>query len=113
MVDLGDGTYAVQFERGSATVYVRVDADLPTWHGGTTLVYADLGAQDSMWVAVMEKAFAYFRTGVADYAELDGGWMAEASTALGLGSTSRYARPVVERLRTKLPAPGFDAKPSG
>lgn len=98
VVDLGDGTYAVQFERGSATVYVRVDADLPTWHGGGSLVYADLGAQGSMWVAVMEKAFAYFRTGIASYAELDRGWMAEASTVLGLSSTSRYTRPAQQTL---------------
>ena len=29
-VDLGDGTYAVQFKRGGTTTYVRVDGDLPS-----------------------------------------------------------------------------------
>ena len=38
----------------------------------------------------MEKAFAYFRTNTVAYGELSGGWMDEASTALGLGDISRY-----------------------
>jgi hypothetical protein len=98
VVDLGDGTYAVQFVRSGATAYVRVDADLPTWNGSMSLVYAGLGRQGSIWVAVMEKAFAFFRTAAASYAALDGGWMAEASNALGLSSTSRYSRPAQQSL---------------
>ena len=39
----------------SARVGNPVDADLPTGNGSDTLAYAKLGAQDSMWVAIMEK----------------------------------------------------------
>ena len=91
VVELGDGTYAVQFEKydGSA-VFVRVDGDLPTssWGG---MQYAELGRQDSLWVAIMEKAYVCFaanRDGdvVANYADLDGGWMSEAFGDLGYSS---------------------------
>ena len=91
VVDLGDGTYAVQFERGGDKVYVRVDADLPTWGGGDGLAYAGLGAQGSMWVAVMEKAFSYFRTPELSYESQSMGWMGEAADALGIASRSRYS----------------------
>ncbi len=82
VVDLGDGTYAVQFSRGSSNVFVRVDADLPTWANGQ-LAYADFGAQNSTWVAVMEKAYAYFRTSKLSYAAISAGWMDESYAALG------------------------------
>ena len=36
-VDLGDGTYAVQFKRGGTTTYVRVDADMPVANWGGLL----------------------------------------------------------------------------
>lgn len=91
VVDLGDGTYAVQFERDGAKVYVRVDADLPTWGGGDSLAYAGFGAQGSMWVAVMEKAFSYFRTRELSYGSQSFGWMSEGSNALGLASRSQYS----------------------
>jgi hypothetical protein len=88
VVDLGDGTYAVQFGRGKAKKYVRVDADLPTYSDGG-LAYAGLGAEGSVWVAVMEKAFAaYRRGGTRGYAGIDGGWMSEVYSALGVGSRS-------------------------
>ena len=91
VVDLGDGTFAVQFSKNGSKVFFRVDADLPTWGGGSSLAYADLGKQESMWVAVMEKAFAHFRTGANSYESINAGWMSEAYTALGLNSTSRYS----------------------
>ena len=92
VVDLGDGTYAVRFVNpDETTVYIRVDADLPTYNGGTNPVYADFGKQGSMWVAIMEKAFAYFRTTEFTYASLSSGWMDEASDALGIASRSRYS----------------------
>jgi hypothetical protein len=87
VVELGDGTYAVQFADASGNnVFVRVDADLPTatWGG---MQYADLGKQNSLWVAIMEKAYATYRDGgLASYTDLDGGWMDEAFTDLGYNS---------------------------
>jgi hypothetical protein len=89
VVELGDGTYAVQFATASgAKAFVRVDADLPTasWGG---MLYADLGAQKSLWVAIMEKAYACYRDGgLASYADLDGGWMDEAFGDLGYASNA-------------------------
>jgi hypothetical protein len=87
-VELGDGTYAVQFAKADGTKsFVRVDAELPVgWWGG--MQYAQLGAQDSIWVAIMEKAYACYRdNGVASYATLDGGWMDEAFNDLGYRDT--------------------------
>jgi hypothetical protein len=91
VVDLGDGTYAVRFQSNGGTTFVRVDADLPTYGGGTTPAYAKFGKQGSMWVAVMEKAFAYVRTSTLSYASLDSGWMSEASNLLGLRGRSTYS----------------------
>lgn len=87
VVELGDGTFAVRFESGG-TAYVRVDADLPTWRGETNPVYAALGAEGSMWVALIEKAFAFIRRGEATYASIDGGWLDEAYPLLGVTAKS-------------------------
>jgi hypothetical protein len=89
VVELGDGTYAVQFANADGSMaFVRVDADLPTasWGG---MQYAGLGEQNSLWVAIMEKAYATFRDGgPASYADLDGGWMDEAFGDLGFESNA-------------------------
>ena len=89
VADLGDGTYAVRFVQdvgsGPRDVYVRVDADLPTWSWGA-LAYADLGAQGATWVAIMEKAWAFFRYDEGSYESISGGWMSEVFTALGRNS---------------------------
>jgi hypothetical protein len=87
VIELGDGTYAVRFEdANSQPVYVRVDGDLPTTSWGA-LQYANAGRDNSLWVAVMEKAYACFRFGsLASYTDLDGGWMSEAFDALGYTS---------------------------
>ncbi len=70
---MGDGTYAVRFYRGGAEVYLRIDADLPNlfWE----VIYADLTPDGELWVSLMEKAYAQFRTGANSYASLEGGWM--------------------------------------
>jgi hypothetical protein len=95
VVELGDGTYAVQFTRNNgADVFVRVDADLPVDTGGE-LNYAWFGDQNSIWVAIMEKAYACFRDSeatdprwyVATYSNLDGGWMDEAFGDMGYDAT--------------------------
>jgi hypothetical protein len=90
VVELGDGTYAVRFFRGNQQVFVRVDGDLPTWSNGR-LAYADTGAEGSIWTAVMEKAFAVFRTGANSYASIESGWMSEAYAALGKVSNSTWS----------------------
>jgi hypothetical protein len=67
--------------------------------GGATnnnLRYAQLGAENSMWMAVLEKAFAQYRRGQNSYASIDGGWLDEAnaafrSTSIGSKSMNAYA----------------------
>jgi len=88
IVDLGDGTYAVRFQRRGVEYYVRVDADLPVAPTGG-LAYADLGRQGALWVAIFEKAYAIFRGGEASYASLSGGWLDEVCEALGLKARKR------------------------
>jgi hypothetical protein len=83
VADLGDGTYGVRFTVSGTKVYVRVDADLPVSDHGD-LAYAQLGGQDAMWVAVMEKAFAVVSATTASYIRIDGGWPDKVSLALGL-----------------------------
>ena len=97
MVDLGDGTYAVQFRRGG-NKFVRVDADLPTWNGTDTPAYAALGRQESTWVALFEKAYITLRSAQNSYASLDGGWMREAYLALGARSRSFVGAPTADLL---------------
>jgi hypothetical protein len=83
VVELGDGTYAVRFEKDGASVYVRVDNDLPIWPGKTTPVYAGLGPEGAMWVAIVENAFAFFRRNLGTYESIHGGWMNEPCEVLG------------------------------
>ncbi|WP_428941004.1 C2 family cysteine protease [Fontivita pretiosa] len=72
VADLGDGTFAVHFRRGGQDVFVRVDADLYTDSGGSP-AYARLKMQESMWVPVVEKAWAFFRNNEGTYASIAGG----------------------------------------
>jgi len=86
-VDLGDGTYAIQFKRSGKTHFVRVDGDLPTnsWGG---LRYSRPGASGSMWVSIYEKAYAHFRTGANSFASLDYGWMTGVYGELGVAAST-------------------------
>ncbi len=79
VVDLGDGTYGVEL----GGKFYRVDADLPTVGSGNSLRYAGLGQDDSLWTAIVEKAYAFFRTGAGTYASLSGGWASSVYDALG------------------------------
>ena len=88
VVDLGDGTYAVHFERDGGHYYVRVDADLPVDAAGRPF-YAGLGRQESIWVAIVEKAWAFFRRGTGTYASTDWGKISEPFQAFGLDSVNR------------------------
>jgi hypothetical protein len=87
IVDLGDGTYAVHFERDGRSVFVRVDGDLPV-NGSGSPYYAGLGTQKSLWVAVFEKAWAFFRRSEGTYDSTNFGQIGEPYRALGLGTTS-------------------------
>jgi hypothetical protein len=80
--DLGDGTYAVQLVNDSgADMWVRVDADLPT--SGGKLIYGGLGAQDSLWVALMEKAYAAVASADDSYASINYGQTGQGFLAIG------------------------------
>jgi hypothetical protein len=89
VADLGDGTYAVQFMKRGVEVYVRVDGTLPSSDSGS-LVYAQLGRQSSLWVAIVEKAYALFRDPQGRYESLQGGFMGEVYEDLGLPADSVF-----------------------
>jgi hypothetical protein len=90
VLDMGDGTYLVQFSKGANKVYIRVDGELPVMPGGQ-LDYAGTGAQGSIWVAILEKAFTIFHSQAPTYAAIDGGWMDEAFAALGASPSDIYS----------------------
>ena len=105
---------------------VRVDADLPvgSWGG---MAYAELGRQESLWVAIMEKAYACYRgAGYADgtlaagYDRLDGGWMDEAfatsgtpATCTGTASTTPRATCSTRSRPSSPPARPSPSRPTG
>ncbi|MFM7150172.1 MAG: C2 family cysteine protease, partial [Gemmataceae bacterium] len=84
-VDFNDGTYGVRL--GSS--FYRVDDDLPVESiYNSNLAYAKLGVSNSMWVAIMEKAYAHYRNGSNSYATLNlGGLMTEVYPVLGSTAT--------------------------
>ena len=86
VVDLGDGTYAVQFFNGTTAQFYRVDGDLPAYSGGNPQ-YQALGHDDALWAAIMEKAFAFRRTGAGTYASIEYGG-ADAFNVLNLAHTN-------------------------
>lgn len=67
VVDFGDGTYGVNLN----DEYFRVDGQLAIDSNGNPL-YAGLGENDSLWSAVVEKAWAEYRSNVIW--GLDAGW---------------------------------------
>ena len=89
VVDLGDGTYAVQFFRSGSPQFYRVDGDLPV--SGTTRRFAKMGGENSNWVAIMEKAFTFFRRNEGTYSSISNGWMSEEFQALGSSTFSETA----------------------
>ncbi|MEQ8567657.1 MAG: C2 family cysteine protease [Deltaproteobacteria bacterium] len=89
VTSLGDGTYAVRFFDGGTPRYVRVDADLPVNVMGTP-VYAGLGTEGAIWGPLVEKAYAVFRQGTNDYADIVAG-NSTAPGHLGGWSWSFYA----------------------
>jgi hypothetical protein len=92
-IDNGDGTYTVRFFTTSGTPdYVTVDTMLPTSSGNP--VYEGLGAGNSLWLPLAEKAYAEWnetgnegRDGTNTYASIEGGWMADVDgQVLGYGA---------------------------
>lgn len=94
---LGDGTYAMRFYDQGNEVYLRLDADLPVNSSGG-LVYAKAGPDGESWVALAEKAYAYYRYGQNTYASLSGGWMSTVFRQItgGYTDTRSTNRPAVE-----------------
>jgi hypothetical protein len=87
-----DGTYDVYFHTSTGTVDEHVDGRLPVnqYH---KLEYAQLGQGNCVWVAIMEKALAYFRnqTIAPDYATLSSGSCREALADLGI-TTATFSK---------------------
>jgi len=98
---VGDGTYEVKFDIKGKFTTVRVDGQLPATADGT-LAYAGLGTGGSIWVAIVEKAYAAVRTNAASYASLDSGWMDEAFAILGDTSASSFAADNAQSLLSTL-----------
>ena len=97
VVDLGDGTYAVQFMRSGNAEFFRVDGDLPAPNGGNPS-YQNLGHDDALWAAVMEKAFCYRRSGAGTYASIEYGG-ADAFDVMGLSHSNVMAGNAIDTLR--------------
>lgn len=83
VVDLGDGTYAVQYKQNGAPLYVRVD-------GAFSTSYAHPGSSGDLWALVMEKSYAYIHTGANSYASLNGGWMGTSWSELGIDNSTEW-----------------------
>lgn len=80
VVDFHDGTYGIQL----GGKFYREDADLAVYSSSSTNpAYAQLGRESSLWVALVEKAFAHYRTTARTFASIEGGWSIEINRALG------------------------------
>jgi hypothetical protein len=86
IVDLGDGTFAVNFKTGSVNHFVRVDGELPVSRYND-MPYAGLGKGGSIWAPIMEKAWAFYRTNWGTYASAEAGQPTELFNALGVANT--------------------------
>jgi fibronectin type 3 domain-containing protein len=90
-VDMGDGTYVVRYVNSSnATSFVRVTNDFPAGYFPGGLAYEHPGTTGDIWGLVMEKAYAYFRTGANTYSSLNSGWMGTVDMQLGVSSNTFF-----------------------
>ncbi len=88
VVNFDDGTYGVRLGNN---VY-RVDSDLPVTSASSTApAYAQLGLGNSMWVAVVEKAYAHYRYGANSYPSIENGWSVDVNKAFGTTAPGDYA----------------------
>ena len=102
MVDLGDGTYAVQFSRNGQNVFARVDGNLPTWYNQAAYANTVSKNGNSLWVAIMEKAMTEFMGTTASYSNIDGGWMSTAYDSMGISETNIWSAANAADLANKL-----------
>jgi hypothetical protein len=103
IVSDGNGIYSITFGGPKGTT-INVNADLPVFSNGQ-VAYAQLGNQDSLWVALMEKAYVQYDSPKTDsYASIEGGWMSQAFSALGVKSSSIYTASSASALLTTLAA---------
>jgi hypothetical protein len=84
VVDMGDGTYAVEFYKKGVPEFVRVNGQFPAGYFAGGYADAHPGATGDIWAMVMEKAFCYFRKGANTYASINYGDGAEPFNDLGL-----------------------------
>lgn len=84
IVDFNDGTYGVRMGNS----FYRVDNRLRTETRRLIPSYAQLGRENSMWVAIAEKAWAHHRKGKNSYSSIEGGLSVEAYKAFGVKNTS-------------------------
>jgi hypothetical protein len=89
VVDFDDGTYGVRLGDN----FYRVDNELPVANAAngavsSNLTNAGLGAENSMWAAVVEKAFASYRSGANTYASIASGASTEVFTAFRMKNVS-------------------------
>jgi hypothetical protein len=97
----GNGIFTVTFAK---TTKVNVTADLPVFADGQ-LAYAKLGNQNSLWVAIYEKAYAvYANAKTPSYNTINGGWMSSTFSALGLKSQTIVTVTTASKLATTLAA---------
>ena len=85
-VDMGDGTYVVQFDRGGTHTYVRVDNRFAAGPFAG-LEFDHPGASGDIWSMVMEKAYAAFRSGANSYSSLNMGWMGSVFGDFGISNS--------------------------
>lgn len=90
IVNLGDGTFAIQLVKGGSQAFYRIDGDLPAY-SDSALVYAGLGKESSTWVALYEKAWAFARKAKNSYASIASGFMTEVASAFGKSNTWGWA----------------------
>ncbi|HUO10297.1 MAG TPA: C2 family cysteine protease [Phycisphaerae bacterium] len=88
-VDMGDGTYTVQFISNGQPKFVRVSNDFPTGYFNGWK-FAHPGSDNTIWAMVLEKAFAYVRTGANTYNSINGGWMGDVYSDFGISSTTLW-----------------------
>ncbi len=89
IVEFGDGTFGVKL----GGKFFRVDADLPVTHAGsTTLAFAGVGLENSLWVALVEKAYAFYHPkDSGNYIGLEWGYDDHAMQAFGLSTGIDHA----------------------
>jgi hypothetical protein len=88
IVDLGDGTYAVDFKNNGVNHYIRVDNQLPANSNGNLVDAQWRSGPPEMWVPIMEKAWAFYRHNAGTYASINNGNPSEAFNALGVSNNS-------------------------